>query len=147
MSQNRFAILRLFLLDLRAYNHGLKGPQKPKTYYDNNSLRSYLSPLVFTVRSGPVWRQDLAILSPGVPRDNACQLWPKKAATFFKGACPISTQKIRQNWGKDKCHRVLQGAAEKGVQFYFNFCGSPGPFFRKRAEYGFGEYGFKHRTQ
>ena len=26
-------------------------------------LRSYLSPLVFTVRSGPVWRQDLAILS------------------------------------------------------------------------------------
>ena len=40
--------------------------QKPKTYCDNSSLRSYLSvnpPLVFTVRSGPVWRQDLAILS------------------------------------------------------------------------------------
>ena len=48
--------------------------QKPKTYCDNSSLRSYLSPSVFTVRSGPVWRQDLAILSPEGPRDNTCQL-------------------------------------------------------------------------
>ena len=54
VSQNRFAILWLFLLDFKAYNHGLKGPQKPKTYCDNSRLRSYLSPPVFTVRSGPV---------------------------------------------------------------------------------------------
>ena len=51
-----------------------KGPQKSKTYGDNSPLRSYLSPFVFTVRSGPVWRQDLAILSPEGPRDNTCQL-------------------------------------------------------------------------
>ena len=63
-----------FLLGLSAYNHGLKGLQKPKTYCDNSILRSYLSPSVFTVRSGPVWRQDLAILSPEGPRDNTCQL-------------------------------------------------------------------------
>ena len=43
-----------FLLDFRAYNHGLKGPQKPKPYCDNQLLRS---PPVFTVRSGTVWRQ------------------------------------------------------------------------------------------
>ena len=52
--------------------------QKPKTYCDNSSLRSYLSPLVFIVRSGPVWRQDLAILSPEGPRDNTCQLRARK---------------------------------------------------------------------
>ena len=40
----------------------------------NKVLRSYLSPSVFTVRSGPVWPQDLAILSPEGPRDNTCQL-------------------------------------------------------------------------
>ena len=40
----------------------------------NIVLRSCLSPPVFTVRSGPVWRQDLAILSPEGPRDNTCQL-------------------------------------------------------------------------
>ena len=37
-----------------------QGPRKPKTDFDNSSLRSYLSPLVFIVRSGPMWRQDLA---------------------------------------------------------------------------------------
>ena len=58
----------------QAYDHGLKGPQKPKTDCDNSSLRSYRSPLVFIVRSGPMWRQDLAILSPEGPRDNTCQL-------------------------------------------------------------------------
>ena len=64
------------LLAFRAYNHGLKGLQKPKTYCDNSSLRSYLSPSVFTVRSGPVWRQDPAIPSPEGPLDNTCQLRP-----------------------------------------------------------------------
>ena len=34
------------------------------------ALRAYLSPLVFTVRSGPVWRQDLAILPPKLPCDS-----------------------------------------------------------------------------
>ena len=63
-----------YCLISRAYNHGLKGPHKPKTYCDNGSLRSYLSPSVFIVRSGPVWRQDLAILSLEGPRDNTCQL-------------------------------------------------------------------------
>ena len=48
-------------------SYGLKGPQKPRTYCVNSSLRSYLSPSVFSVRSGPVWRQDLAILSPEGP--------------------------------------------------------------------------------
>ena len=65
-------------LDLSACNHGLKGPQKPKTDCDNSSLRSYLSLSVFTVRSGPVWRQDLAILSLEGPRDNTCQLREKQ---------------------------------------------------------------------
>ena len=31
-----FAMLCLFLLDFRAYNHGVKRPQKPKTYCDKN---------------------------------------------------------------------------------------------------------------
>ena len=78
--KNCFAILWLSLLDLSAYNHGLKGPQKPKAYCDNSPLRSYLSPSVFIVRSGPVWRQDLAILSPDEPRDNTCQLRAGSAA-------------------------------------------------------------------
>ena len=43
-------------------------------------LRSYLSPSVFTVRSGPVGRQDLAILSPEGPRDNT-QWNPKYGCT------------------------------------------------------------------
>ena len=48
------------------------------------SSLSYLSPSVFTVRSGPVWRQDLAILSPKKPRDNTCQLrsWVVSARGF-----------------------------------------------------------------
>ena len=49
-----------------------RAPRSP--YCDNSILQSYLSPSVFTVRSGPVWRQDLAILSPEGPRDNTCQL-------------------------------------------------------------------------
>ena len=69
-----FAILCLFLLDFRAYNHGLKEPQKPKTYCDNKLLRSYLSPRVSAVRSGAMWRQDLAILSPEGSRDSTFQL-------------------------------------------------------------------------
>ena len=48
------------MLDVRAYTRGLKGPRKSKTYCDKELLRSYLSPPVFTVRSGAVWRQDLA---------------------------------------------------------------------------------------
>ena len=79
VSQKLFCHVVVFFVWFQAYNHGLKGLQKPKTYCDNSSLRSYLSPLVFTplvftVRSGPVWRQDLAILSPEGPRDNTCQL-------------------------------------------------------------------------
>ena len=74
MSQSCFAILCLFLLDFRACNRGSKGPLKPKTYCDNGRLRSYPSHSVFTFRSGPVWRQDLAILSPEGLRNNTCQL-------------------------------------------------------------------------
>ena len=33
-----------------------------------------LRAIVFTVRSGPVWRQDFAILSPEGPCDNTCKL-------------------------------------------------------------------------
>ena len=34
-----------------------------------------------------------------------------------------------QKSGKSlKNHRVLQGAAQRGAQFYFNSCGSPNPF-------------------
>ena len=55
----------------------LKGPRSPKHVATICFLRSYLSPLVFTVRSGPVWRQDLAILSPEGPRDNTRQLCPE----------------------------------------------------------------------
>ena len=72
--KNCFAILWLFLLDFRAFNHGVKGPQKPKTYCDNSNLAILSFNLTFIVRSGPVWRQDLAILSPEAPRDSTCQL-------------------------------------------------------------------------
>ena len=39
LSQKCFAILCLFVFDFRGYNHGLKGPQKPKTYCDKKLLR------------------------------------------------------------------------------------------------------------
>ena len=55
LSQNVFCDPVLVLLAFRAYNHGLKGPQKPKTDCENELLRSYLSPPVFIVRSGTVW--------------------------------------------------------------------------------------------
>ena len=63
-----------FLFDFRPYNHGLKGPRSPKNIAIIAVLRSCLSPPVFVVRSGPVWQQDLAILSPEGPRDSTCQL-------------------------------------------------------------------------
>ena len=66
----------LFSLDVRAYNHGLKGPQKPKTYCDNSSFAILSLTPILTVRLGPVWRQDLAILSPDGPRNSTCQLRP-----------------------------------------------------------------------
>ena len=65
------AILCLLLLDIRAYSHSLKGPKSPKPSCDSKFLRSYLSPPVFTVRSG---RQDLAMLSPEGSHDNTFQL-------------------------------------------------------------------------
>ena len=78
-----FAILWLFLLDFRAYNHGLKGPQKPKTCCDTAVLRSYLSPLfLLSVRSGPVWRQDLAILSPRAHQQN--EIAPEKLLNRYE---------------------------------------------------------------
>ena len=58
--ENCFAILWLFCLDFKAYNHGLKGPQS-------------FTPILI-VRSGPGWRQDLVILSPEGPCDSTCQL-------------------------------------------------------------------------
>ena len=73
-----FAILCLFLLDFRAYNHGVKGPQHPRTYCDNklSAILSFTS--IFTVRSGAMWQQDLVILSP--ESDSTFQLrlgeWP-----------------------------------------------------------------------
>ena len=49
-----------------------KGPRSPIIAL----LRSYLLPLtpIPTVRLGPMWQQDLAILSPEGPRDSTCQL-------------------------------------------------------------------------
>ena len=38
MSQKLFCDPVAVLLDFRAYHHGLKGPQKPKTYCDNSSF-------------------------------------------------------------------------------------------------------------
>ena len=46
---------------------GLKGPQKPKTYCDDSSYAILSSTPILIVRSGPLWRQDLAILSPEGP--------------------------------------------------------------------------------
>ena len=47
LSQNMFCNLVIVLLAFKAYNDGLKKPQKPKTYCDNKLIRSYLSPLYF----------------------------------------------------------------------------------------------------
>ena len=55
--------------------HSVTGStQKRKTYCDNSSFAIVVFTFVFAVRSGPVWRQDLAILSPEGPRDSTCQL-------------------------------------------------------------------------
>ena len=87
VSKSVFAILWLFLLDFRAYNHGLKGTQKPKTYCDNTSFAILSFTRSLIVRSGPVWRQDLAVLSPEGPRDSTCQLrsGSRKRRVEFKG--------------------------------------------------------------
>ena len=73
-SAQTLAILCLFLLDLRACNHGLKGPQKPKTYFDYSSSAILSFTPILIVRLGPVWQQDLAILSSDGPRDRTGQL-------------------------------------------------------------------------
>ena len=78
MSQNNLTILWLFLLDFRPYNHGLTGPQKANSCCDNSSFGILSFTPILTVRSGPVWRQDLAILSPEAPRDSTCQLRSEK---------------------------------------------------------------------
>ena len=48
-----------FCMISRAFNHGLKGPLKPKTYCDNSSFAILSFTTVLIVRSGPVWRQHL----------------------------------------------------------------------------------------
>ena len=53
VSQKLFAILWLFLLDLSAYNHGLKGPQKPKTYCDNSICDPIFHPLSLLLGRDP----------------------------------------------------------------------------------------------
>ena len=55
------------------------GPGSPKPLALRAVLRSYLSPLFLLLGrdSGPVWRQDLAILSPDGPHDSTCQLHSK----------------------------------------------------------------------
>ena len=70
-----YAILCLFLRDFRASNHCLKGPQKPKAYCDKKRFAVLSFTSVSTVRSGALWQQDLAILSPGGFRDSTFQLW------------------------------------------------------------------------
>ena len=80
-----FAILCLFLLDIRACNHCLKGPQKPKTYCNNKPFAILSFTSVFVVRLGTGWRQDLAILSPEGSRDSAFQLRiDQKSARYVK---------------------------------------------------------------
>ena len=74
VSRNLFCDPVAVLLDFRAYNLALKGPQKPKTYCDNSSFAILSFTPILIVRSGPVWRQDLAILSPEGPHDSSCQL-------------------------------------------------------------------------
>ena len=64
----------VYFLDFRAHNHGLKGPQKAKTFCNNSSFAILSFTPIPTVRSGPAWRQDLAILSPEGPCDSTCQL-------------------------------------------------------------------------
>ena len=74
LSQTVFYDLCLSLPDFRGHNHGLKGPQKPKTCCGNKVFAILSFTSVFTVRSGAVWRQDLAILPPEGSRDSTFQL-------------------------------------------------------------------------
>ena len=114
VSKIGFAILCQFLLDLGVCNHGLKGPQKPKTYCDNGILRSYLSPSVFIVRSGSVWRQDLAILSWDSPDPRQGpedpflekRVWgpktpisPHPGKGSFLSKCPFFYKGTQGKWG------------------------------------------------
>ena len=55
-------------------SYGLRGPQKPKMYCDNGRFAILSFTPILTVGSGPVWRRDLAILSPEGPRDSTGQL-------------------------------------------------------------------------
>ena len=78
----------------RAHNHGLKGPQKPKTYCDNNMFSLLSFTPILTVRLGPVWRQDLAILSPEGPRDDTCQLHKRHASGANKATHKIASSSL-----------------------------------------------------
>ena len=72
-----FAILWLLLLDFRAYSNA----QKPKTCRDKKKFAILSFTSAFTVKSGTVWRQDLAILSPEGSRDSTFQLRMSIAAS------------------------------------------------------------------
>ena len=72
VSQNLFCDPVAVFAHFRAFNHGLK-EQKPKTYCDNSSFAILSLTSALIVRSGPVWRQHLAILAPAGPRDSTCQ--------------------------------------------------------------------------
>ena len=58
----------------------ISGPET-QTYCDTSSLAILSFTPILTVRSGPMWRQDLAILSSEGPRGNTCQLRFKQVLT------------------------------------------------------------------
>ena len=61
---------------------------------------------ILIVRSGPVWRQDLAILSPEGPRDSTCQLLSR-----LKIATPDTNLELLQSLGP--LGKMLSSGVEK----------------------------------
>ena len=62
-----------------------------------------ISSSILIVGSGPVWRQDLAILSPEGPRDSTCQL---RECLFALFSSHVSPPKVCYNaWGASSSQR------------------------------------------
>ena len=108
MSQKLFCDPVAVFLDLIAYNHSLKGPQKPKTYCKNSISRSYLSPSVFIVR---LLGQDPCEKSPATTPAN----YAPYELLLEQGRGGEPKQPKDQHVGGRETARVARGLPSKGL--------------------------------
>ena len=103
LSQMCFAVSCLFLqqLDFKAYNHGLKGPPKPKTDCDNKLLRSYLSAPVFT--SEPAQGGQLQLKQTSDATSLLCLCCRASVSVAEKGTSDVASRAPRDESRSCRC--------------------------------------------